>query len=288
MDSRLPARIDRATFDRLLQRAAELQAASSDIGDGVTEDELLALGKEVGIPEQHLRQALLEERTRAVPVTTGGTTLDRWVGQADILVERVVQGREEDITQAIAHWLEDREHFVLQRSSVGRTTFEPMSSFAGAMRKMRTMFEGGRGKPYLDRAQLVTAVVTPLESGFCHVTLAASLRTTRNSYVAGGTTLAGLGVTAAAIMGILGAPEFSLLLPVVPMGGAGWLVARLFRPIAERARLGLERALDDLERRPPLPPGSALPPSPDTSRFAKDVGRVVRDITTEVRKAFDQ
>jgi len=50
MNSRIPARIDRATFERVLQRAAEIQAASRDIGEGMSEEELLALGVEVGIP----------------------------------------------------------------------------------------------------------------------------------------------------------------------------------------------------------------------------------------------
>ncbi len=50
MDEKVPSRLDRATFDRVLQRAAELQAASRDIGEGLSEEEILALGTEVGIP----------------------------------------------------------------------------------------------------------------------------------------------------------------------------------------------------------------------------------------------
>src|SRR5260370_39445083 len=58
--------ISREALDRILQRAAELQAGEHDIGEGLTEGELLALGKDVGIPARYLRQALLEERTRTV------------------------------------------------------------------------------------------------------------------------------------------------------------------------------------------------------------------------------
>lgn len=283
MEPKFPARIDRATFDRLLQRAAELQAASSDIGDGVSEDEVLALGREVGIPEAHLRQALLEERTRAVPAAPNGP-MDEWFGRADLTSERVVQGTEESIALALARYLESREHFIVQRATVGRTTFEPMSSFAGAMRRMRSMFAGG-GKPYLERAELITAVITPLEAGFCHLTVAATLRKTRSAYVAGGTTLSVGGVLAGVLMVVLGAPEVAALIPVLPGTGAGWLVARAFRPIALRAQLGLERLLDELERRPSLPPGAR--PDVPPSRIAREVGQVVRDITTEVRKAFE-
>ena len=60
----LPERVDRAAIERIIQRAAELQTGERDLDDGLTKDELLALGKEVGIPERLLRQALLEERSR--------------------------------------------------------------------------------------------------------------------------------------------------------------------------------------------------------------------------------
>src|SRR2546430_10664348 len=56
--------ISREALERIIQRAAELQAGEHDIGDGLTETELLSLGQDVGIPARHLRQALLEERTR--------------------------------------------------------------------------------------------------------------------------------------------------------------------------------------------------------------------------------
>ena len=56
-------RIDRTALERIIQRAAELQTAEREIGDTLTSDELLALGREVGIPVRYLQQALLEERT---------------------------------------------------------------------------------------------------------------------------------------------------------------------------------------------------------------------------------
>src|SRR2546427_5193932 len=56
--------ISREALERIIRRAAELQAGAQDIGDGLTEPEGLALGKDVGIPPRYLHQALLEERTR--------------------------------------------------------------------------------------------------------------------------------------------------------------------------------------------------------------------------------
>ena len=284
MESKLPARIDRATFDRLLQRAAELQAASSDIGEGVSEEEMIALGKEVGLPEQHLRQALLEERTRAVPAAPAGF-VDEWFGRAELTADRVVQGSEAAIATALARYLEAQEHFVVQRATVGRTTFEPMSSLVGALRKMRQMFEGA-GKPYFESAELITAVITPLEAGFCHVTLAASMRKSRSAYLGGGTALGLGGALIGTLMVVAGAPDGLVLLPVLPASGGGWLVARSFRSVSSRAQLGLERTLDALEQQPSLSPGTRQAPS-QPSRIAREVGQVVREITTEVRKALE-
>ena len=68
--------ISRDALERIIQRAAELQAGERDIGDGLTRDEVLALGKEVGIPARHLQQALLEEQTRTVV----GAGRVRWHG----------------------------------------------------------------------------------------------------------------------------------------------------------------------------------------------------------------
>jgi hypothetical protein len=58
--------LDRSSLERVLARAAELQSGPSDTGEEFTEEQLLELGKEVGLSPQHLRQALAEERTRSI------------------------------------------------------------------------------------------------------------------------------------------------------------------------------------------------------------------------------
>src|SRR2546427_203612 len=83
--------ISREALDRILQRAAELQAGEHDVGEGLTEAELLALGTDVGIPARYLRQALLEERTRTVAAVPKG--LWAWLaGPAQLAAARVVPG----------------------------------------------------------------------------------------------------------------------------------------------------------------------------------------------------
>ena len=50
-----PARIDRAALERILQRATELQAAEHDVGENISPDELITLGRDVGIPARYLQ-----------------------------------------------------------------------------------------------------------------------------------------------------------------------------------------------------------------------------------------
>jgi hypothetical protein len=279
-----PGRLDRATFDRVLQRAAELQAASKDIGDGLSEEEILALGTEVGIPAQHLQQALIEERTRVVLPEPSGI-LDHWIGPADFVAQRVVQGTAESVSASITKWMQKQEHLVVQRAAPTRITFEQMEAFARGMKRLSAAFDSSRGKSYLDKAELVTAVMTPLEAGFCHVTLAASLHKSRAGLAGGGVALPLTGVVVGAALMLIGAPLAVSLVTVLPMAVGGWAVARTFRGRAQRAQLGLERALDELERRPALP--GARPGVPPGG-MARGVGQVVRDITQEVRKALEQ
>lgn len=280
-----PAPIDRETLDRILKRATQLQTGSHEIGDGMTEDEVLALGREVGIPEGYLRQALLEERTRGTVAPAGGL-LDSVLGAADVVAERVVQGTAEGIEAALAQWMERREHFVLQRSTGGRVTFEPMEGFARGMQRLKAAVSGSHSRPYLDKVELVTATITPLETGFCHVRLEATLRGRRAGHLAGGIAVATVGGLMGAVIVIVGAPPVAALLPFVPGLFGGWGIARLFRRAVGRAQLGVDRVLDELERRPALP-GSKSPPPPKPGALAQGVGQVVRDITHEVRKALD-
>jgi hypothetical protein len=284
VNARLPARIDRDAFDRVLRRAAELQAHGRDIGEGLSEDEVLALGKEVGIPEAQLRQALLEERTRvSLPEQHG--VLDRWLAPAGVMAERVVQGTPESVGVALTKWFERHEVLVVQRSTSEKITWEPASSFAGAMKRLGWTFNASRSKPFLDKADLITALITQLEPGFCHVTLVANLRQNRGSYLGGGAAVTSVGVAAGVIMATLGAPLLIAGVIVAPAMVGGVAVARLFRGINQRTQLGLERALDELERRP------ALPPSGDKERpraLGRDLGDVVLQITKEVKRAFEE
>src|SRR5204863_9101857 len=167
--------ISRAALERIIQRAAELQAAEHDIGEGLTKDELLALGQDVGIPARYLQQALLEERTRSV-VEQGRGALAWLAGPSRLSAARVAPGDRAAILKALGAWMEDEELLQVKRRHADRTSWEPkVGAFASIQRAL-----GTKGKTYaLARAAEVAGQVTPLQPGLCHVQLVANVANLR-------------------------------------------------------------------------------------------------------------
>jgi hypothetical protein len=242
-----PARIDRAALERIIQRAAELQTAERDIGEELTPDQVLALGREVGIPGRYLQQALLEERTRLVMVQPSGTW-DRIAGPAQVVAQRAVPGLAADIEAVLVEWMEEKELFCVQRQQPGRITWEPLGGIAAAFRRSTAALNRGSAAMMLARADTVTATVIALDPGRCHVTLTAEARKARAEFVGGGAALAGAGMLGTGLMVVLGALLPVALIPAPVAIAIGYGVARQYRSALYRIQLGLERALDQLEQ----------------------------------------
>jgi hypothetical protein len=261
MSEGTPARIDRAALERIIQRAAELQTAEHGPGEEMTPDQVLALGREVGIPGRYLQQAMLEERTRLATAQPTG----RWgriAGPNQAVAQRVVPGTVASAEAGLTEWLEEHEFLCLQRRQPGRVTWEPMGGFAASVRRSTAALRRGSRALLLSRADTVSATIMALESGRVHVTLTAETRRARAQFVGGGAALAGAGVVSAGVMTVLGALLPVALLPVPVALGLGYGVARQYRSTLLRIQLGLERALDQLEQgphqhelAPPRPPG---------------------------------
>jgi hypothetical protein len=268
-----PSKFDREQLDRILQRAAELQAGERDPGEELSRDELVKLGREVGIPAKHLEQAMLEEQTR-LPAQALDGFWDKAAGPSVVAGMRVVRGDATQLERALIDYMEEEELLTVARHSSGRIQWEPLKGFNAAMKRSKAVLGGGNKPFMLARALTVSAAVTPLETGFVHVTIEADIREARGSFIGGATALATLGFAAGMVVGVLGGP-FLALAPI-PMGLAlGWGVLRRFAPVVRRTQMGLERALDKVERgevRPPAQVGSG----------ASIVGAVL----DEVRKAI--
>lgn len=263
--------ISREALDRILQRATELQAGEHDIGDGLSETELLALGKDVGIPDRFLRQAMLEERTRVPAAPAEG--LWQWLsGPALLAAARVVPGDRAVVERALGRWMEEEELLQVRRRFPDSTSWEPKrGAFASIQRALST------GRSYaLARAGEIAGKVMQLEPGFCHVQLTADVRRERTVRLqgAGFVTLLGVAGTAAAIpLGVL-MPWALLPLPLLAAGSAA--ILRRHGPENEKIQVCLEQVLDRLEHGE-IRSEHALP-SPRQSAFVR--------IADELRKAL--
>ncbi|MBA3659689.1 MAG: hypothetical protein H0W67_08840 [Gemmatimonadales bacterium] len=248
-----PARIDRAALERVIQRAAELQTSERDPGESLTPEQVLALGREVGIPGQYLQQALLEERTRIVAQAPAGL-LDRVVGPGAVAAQRVVRGDPGTIQRMLVRWMEEQELFCVQRQQPGRITWEPLGGIPAAIRRSTAALGAGRKPFMLSRADEVSATLVALEGNFSHVALSASVKKARGEHVGGGAAVATAGVAGSTIMLVLGALVPVALLPLPIALGLGYGVMRRLGPAVARTQLGLERALDNIEQSSGKPP----------------------------------
>ena len=275
MSEGTPARIDRAALERIIQRAAELQTTERDMGDSLTSDQLMALGRDVGIPGHYLQQALLEERTRLGKVEGAGL-FERVTGPGQIAAHRVVRGDPAAVEAALLRWIEKNELLCVQRQQTGRITWEPIGGIQAAFRRSTAAIGSGKRPFMLSRAASVSATVVPLEPGYSHVALSADTRKIRGEYVGAGAAFAGAGVAGAAAMVALGALLPVALLPLPVAFGLGYGVLRRYGPARARIQLGLERALDFLEQ------GSATPQHELPDRNSGILGL----LADEVRKAL--
>jgi len=262
--------ITRDALDRIIQRAAELQTGERDIGEGLTEDEVVKLGSEVGIPARYLQQALLEERTRTAVAEARGA-LGWLFGPVQLWAERVVPGARADVEQALVRWMEDEELLQIKRRFADRMSWEPR---AGAFASIqRALGHGGRAYA-LARAAEVHGQVTQLEPGFCHVRLAAGVGNLRRRRMAGGSAIGGTGVLMTGAMMVIGAFGVAALAPVALLVPVGVAFARAHEGENGRVQVALEQVLDRLERSEIRPDRRLANPSP------------VERLADEIRKTF--
>ncbi len=234
--------LDRAALERVLARAAELQAVSGEPADMMTDDQILDLGKEVGLSPQVLRQALAEERTRrdhpqARRLLSGSTV---------VTAERTVRGTAENVFTALDVWMQKEEWLQIKRQFPDRLVWEARRDFEGGVRRLLNV--GGRGYA-LSKATDVGATVVPADEGRVLVRLDADLTSARHAALGG---MAGAVVGGVATSGVLLALHFAALVaagPIVLLTGIGYFAARnTLVAKASRVHLALEQMLDRLER----------------------------------------
>jgi hypothetical protein len=249
------APLDRATHERVLARAAQLQTAAGDDGeptDGLTEQQLLDIGREVGLSPTHLRQALAEERTSVmVPAEHGIVAQVAGAGMAS--AHRIVAGQPAQLLAALNQAMLRDECLTVKRRYGDRMTWEPRRDFWAAFRRLAP----SAGRTYdLLRAREIAATAIGVDDTRTLIRLDADVSHARAQRLQGGIAVAAGGIaTGGLITGFFTVIIATPLLPALLVGAvpaalglaACAAVARTHRHTVERAQLALEQVLDRLE-----------------------------------------
>ncbi len=247
------APLARAAFERVLARAAELQAGGGEPAEEMSEAQLIEVGREVGIGAEHVRLALAEERTRVQLPEAKGFIGAMFGGQA-ITASRVVRGTPADLLARLDEWMQREEALRPMRRFGDRMTWEARKDLLGSLQQGLNF----SGRAYgLRSSNEVGATVVAVDAERCMVRLDASFADSRRNHVIGGAVAAGGGLLGfggmigLASLGPQGSIAIGALIGVVPAlvgSGISYVVARTHRRKLERAQIALEQVLDRLER----------------------------------------
>jgi hypothetical protein len=252
------ASVDRPTAERVIARALEL--ASRDASQrlsGLTPDQLVAIGRELGVEERHVRVALAE-------VLAGSVFDPGLLGTGAPVATRVVPGEPEVVSLRLAAWLERIDAMrPLRAPGPEIAVYEPKKGLVAAARVRLGQ------DPDLRECQTLTVSVRPTGEGTSVVRLEARL--SRDQVIVGLAIGVG-GTIAAAIGGAVFAWPLLIVVPFALALGAGCLVAQ--RRDARRVAVALERRLDRVAR-------GETPPDTATS-VAGALGRL-KSLTSKSR-----
>lgn len=263
------AGVSRREFELVVRRAAELAAADMDAQDRLSEEELMRIAGEVGLPVRYVRQALYEVREGVRPQGWA----DRRVGPARIVASRSVQGAPAELLEALERYFTTDEYLRMLRRRDQQATFAPSSDIVS---KVVRAFRSSGGKYAFAQLQSVGVNARPLGTDRSHLSLELDLADRRRNGLIVGMGAGGVvGATVGFGVGVLGAiaiggsaPDAGMTLYMSLGGGALGLAGGIsagiagarawFRRLSAGFRTEAEGLLDRVERRESLE-GPAAP-----------------------------
>ena len=262
--------VSRSDFELVIRRAAELSAVEAEGRDeSLSEDEVVRIATELGLPTKHVRQALFE-LPEITPENAGGD----YFGDAVLTSTRVVPGRSSDVLRRLEDYLSTREYLQVVRRRADRAFLMPaedaISNLARGLLRPSKRF-------YLARARHVVLSVRPLDEKNAHIQIALDLSEQRKQAIRagwmlgsiGGLVLGAAGVAAIAFADLPSAVTVIGQVVAFAGGFAGTVTAALagtraaFRSRLAGARFELDGLLDRAEHNQSLEP----PPAPWRKRL---------------------
>ena len=256
-DELTPSRkLDRAALDRVLARAAELQSSSIEGGEagGLTEAEIIELGKEAGMSPEHLRQAMAEERTRSAAPDDAGIAA-AIIGRAGVRASRVVPGTPRELLESIDNWMQQQESLKIKRRTGDRMVWEPRRDLISHFQRNLSL----GGEFALTKAAEVSATATAVDANRTLIALDAGMASYRGSLGVTTGVVGGIGAGASLVGVVIGIFLPVAVIPAIIAGPVALMASRSAQAKAvDRGQLALEQLLDHLERGDHRKPGGLL------------------------------
>jgi hypothetical protein len=260
--------VTRAALERVLARAAELQAASgepSEAHDALTEAQVVELGREVGLSPALMQQALAEERARIAPGRPSDTGIAHSLfGASRVGAQRVVPGTPARLLDLLDRWMQRDELLRSVRVRPDARVWEPTRGLVGSLRRAF-----GSRDYALFRANEISATVIAVDNTTSLVRIEADYAALRSSLArqSAAGVVVGSGVAGIGVMLAVALPVAVAVLPGAAIAAGAYYRSRNVQQHAVyRAQLTLEQVLDRLERGETQTPSlvklieSALPP----------------------------
>lgn len=239
----LPSRqLTTQQLEAVIRRAVELQSGPASREEGVSENEVIRIGQELGLEPAAVRRAIAEVRTRA-PAEQGA--LGRAMGPGVARAARVLRRPAAGTGLRIETYLRESELMMVQRRFPDRTRYLRDSSLGAGLARFAKGFE--RSRQPLDLKQLDVAV-SALDADSCLVEVSVDLAGQRTGLVAGA--LGGGGSIAAGLAATIWATPVAdpLMLLGLPVVAGFWYGMRaIYRNVQQTTQEKLESFLDRLE-----------------------------------------
>ena len=263
--------LTRLEFDDVMRRAAELAAQDPDAqNQAFSRDEVLRIGKDVGLPEEHVRRALAEVGSRRGGLEkTGSSRLKALFGSATVWASRTIDRPKADIVAELDEFLVAGR--LLQPVRRGEEILQYRPAVDWASRVARTASATSR-QHYIAAARLVEVRLEELSKSQTHVEFLVDPGI-QGDYQAGVFFGGGFpGVAAGIVTVAIASPALPVVAAAAAAGVVGLGVATGIAAMMGRAydrRIGevlseIEGVLDSLES------GKGLePPPPAWRRWVK-------------------
>lgn len=248
----LPARrVSSRELEAIIRRAVELQSAGEEREEGITDAEVVRIGKELGLAPEVVRRAMVD--VRSGPVEEHGV-LARVMGPARVRAVRTVRGPAAEVARRVEEYLLRREHMRVQRRFPDRTRYVRGSGVVAALGRAARGI--GEKHPPLGVKALDVGVAA-VDEGSSLVELSVELDTPRGALAGVG---AGSGGGIAALVGLFAwatpAPDLLAVAGLPALAATLWGSRLVYRRAARSTHEKLESFLDRLEHGElRLPPG---------------------------------